>query len=305
MMTDSVPAAVARAALRKFGVRAHTVDVLSESFNTLFTVGCAQRQLVLRVGPPLSIHEPGAAQEEAAWTDRLAASGLSVPQLVRTRDGRAAVTVAEADPTRLCTLCTWIEGETLTRPMSTTDAGELGDLAARMHAASPPTRERPSAVLDGSHVLLFRLPNLLPRAADASVFRAAFARAQAALDRLWARRGSPRLVHGDLTASNVIRTANGLVPIDFQDMFYGHREQDIAHSLFGYLRHDYKTLAAAFRHGYEQHLPWPKFDAAGLEDLFAARRLMMANLALALARPTVADYLAVHAAALRTYLAAD
>ena len=304
-MTKLAIASVGNSALEQFGIRADTVDHLADSFNALFTVASGQHRYVLRIGPALRIHEQVAAQEEAAWTDGLAAAGFAVPRLVRTGDGRAAVTVGDNDGVRLCSLCTWIEGETLSRPMSATDAGDLGELAARLHVASVEMPQRPAGALDGSRALLFCLPNMLPRADDADIFAAALARAQAAVDRLWLQANPPRLRHGDLTASNLVRTAAGLVPIDFQDMFWGHREQDIAHTLFSYLRHDYRTLADSFRHGYEKHLPWPEFDAARLEDLFAARRLMMANLALALDRPRVAEYLTVHAAALRTYLGSD
>ncbi len=303
MMSNSGMTPVVDAALREFDMRADAAHELAESFNTLLTVVSGQRRYVLRVGPAMSIHEHEGGLGEAAWTDRLAAAGLAVPRLLRTRDGRSTVTVATTDGARHCTLLTWIEGQTLSRPMSAMDASELGELAARLHAASPPMPQRPTGALDGGRVLLFRLPNLLPRAADADIFSAALARAQVAADWLRARPDPPRPVHGDLTAGNVVRTPDGLVPIDFQDMFWGHREQDIAHSLFSYLRHDYRTLARAFRRGYEQRLPWPEFIDVSLEDLFAARRLMMANLALALDRPGVAEYVAMHAAALRTYLA--
>lgn len=50
-------------------------------------------------------------------------------------------------------------------------------------------------------------------------------------------------------------------------------------------------------------MPWPEFDVITLEDLFAARRLMMVNLALALDRPDVDDYVARNAAALRSFAA--
>jgi Ser/Thr protein kinase RdoA (MazF antagonist) len=304
-MTPTLTIPFVDSALREFGVRADAIDRLADSFNELFTVTSGKHRYVLRVGPALHVHEHDAAQEEAAWTDRLAAAGLTVPRLVRTRDGRAAVRVTDAGVDRLCTLSTWVDGDTLTRPMSATDARELGELAARLHAAAPPLSDRPAGALDGRRVLLFRLPNLLPSAADADIFAAALARAQAAIDRLWARPNPAALMHGDLTASNVVRSAGGLVPIDFQDMFWGHRELDIAYSLFSYLRHDYRTLAGAFRRGYQKYLPWPEFDAAGLPDLFAARRLMMANLALALARPGAAEYLAFQASALRSYAGRD
>lgn len=299
-MTEESDAFV-REALGHYRLSVEAVAKLADSFNTLFTVRGGAQTYLLRVGPTLRIHEVGAARAEAEWTEELAAAGLTVPRLISSIDGRAAVSVADGDASRICTVATWIDGEVLPRPMSAADAVDLGRLAARLHAASPPRTVRSPGALDGRRVLLFELPDLLDRAADAPTFRAAARRSQAAVDRLWQQSSAPRLVHGDLTASNVVRTAAGLVPIDFQDMFWGHPQQDIAYSLFSYLRHDYDTLAAAFRAGYEQVQPWPDFEAAALEDLFAARRLLMANLAIALERPGLDDYLAVHAAALRTY----
>lgn len=287
--------------LRHYRLRVDGIAKLADSFNTLFTIRSGARTYLLRVGPTLRIHDIDAARAEAEWTEELAAAGLTVPRLISSVDGRAAVIVADGGATRICTLATWIDGEVLSRPMSAADATDLGRLAARLHAASPPRAARPPGALDGRRVLLFELPDLLERAADAPTFRAAAERSQAAVHDLWQQSSAPRLLHGDLTASNVVRTAAGLVPIDFQDMFWGHPQQDIAYSLFSYLRHDYETLAVAFRAGYEQVQPWPDFEAASLEDLFAARRLLMANLAIALERPGLGDYLAVHAAALRTY----
>ena len=185
--------------------------------------------------------------------------------------------------------------------MSADDATELGELSARLHAASTPLPERPYGVLDGHSALLFRLPDLLDRVADGDVFTTARIRAQAVVDRLWASAGTPRQLHGDLTAGNVVRTREALVPIDFQDMFWGHRGQDIANTLFSYLRHDDGTRAGYFRSGYERHMPWPGFRGVELDDHFAARRLMMVNLAITLDRPGVDDYLTVHAGALREY----
>lgn len=289
--------------LRHYDISVTRVNRLAVSFNTLFTVDSADARYLLRVGPELRIHDVDSPRAEAAWTEQLAAAGVAVPRLIRTTDGAPAMTVADGPVTRTCTMFTWIDGQTLPRPMSVTDAEELGGLAARLHAASPSTEECPSGALDGRNVLLFQLPDLLDRASEAGVFRAALVRARAAIDRLWTDpAGPPQRLHGDLTAGNVVRCGDRLVPIDFQDMFWGYPQQDVAHSLFSYLRHDDGTFATAFRRGYEKHRRWPDFDAVRIEDLFAARRLMMVNLALALDRPGLDDYLAMHAAALRTYL---
>lgn len=293
---------VAENALTHYDVGVDRIQLLAESFNTLYRIDSGGARYVLRVGPALQIHEPDAAEGEAAWTDQLAAAGLSVPRAIRTRTGRAAVAIAVTGQSRICTLCTWFDGQTLDRLMSPDDAIELGELSATLHAASTPLSQRPGTVLDGRSALLFRIPVLLDRAEDAELFTTCLSSVQASIDNLWARSPTPRLLHGDLTASNVVRHRDRLVPIDFQDMFWGHPEQDIANTLFSYLRHDDGTLARHFRLGYERRLPWPDLDDHLLADLLAARRLMMVNLALALGLPGVAEYIAVHASGLRAHL---
>jgi Ser/Thr protein kinase RdoA (MazF antagonist) len=297
-------ASVVAAALRQYDIDPKRVEPLADSFNTLFTVDTGTDRYVLRVGPPSYVHESGAAGAEARWTDELSALGLTVPRVIRSKEGASSVLVDDDGEARVCTLSSWVDGETLSRPMAPADAMALGELAARLHTASAPRSARPDGALDGRHVLLFCLPDLLGGAPYADVFTAARDRAQSALDRLWAAAGTPRLMHGDLIPANVVRTRKGLVPIDFQDLFWGHREQDIAITLFSCLRDDDDgTLAECVRTGYERELAWPEFDVIGLDDLYAGRRLMMANLAMALDRTGRDEYLTVHADALRRYLA--
>lgn len=108
------------------------------------------------------------------------------------------------------------------------------------------------------------------------------------------------MLHGDLTLNNVVRGRARIAVVDFQDITWGHDEQDVAVSLFGIARDDHAgELARAFRHGYESLRTWPDLDEGLLANLWLARRLQMVNLALTMRRPGLDEYVERHAAALR------
>jgi Ser/Thr protein kinase RdoA (MazF antagonist) len=299
--------AVAAEALAHYDVRPHRLALQAESFNTMFRVVCSDEAYLLRVGPERPIHQPGAAMAEHDWTRSLATRGLKVPRVVLTVDGAASVSVtAPGVPgSRECSLLTWRTGRPIQRPVGQEDLTELAALCATFHDATEPMSMPPQGVLDGRRVLHFRIPNLLDDAlTDHHVFRDAHAQAQDALDQLWCRpTAEPRLIHSDVTPSNVLRSRNRLAAVDFQDLTWGHVEQDLANTLFGITRGlDVDVTARAFRSGYERVRRWPELGDTLLADLFAARRLDMVNLALAQNRAGLAGYLDHHAAALRDYL---
>jgi Ser/Thr protein kinase RdoA (MazF antagonist) len=113
------------------------------------------------------------------------------------------------------------------------------------------------------------------------------------------------VIHFDLTPRNVVRLPDGgLGAIDFQDMAWGHRAHDIAHSVFGATRGEWSVSAlTAFRAGYSRHAAWPAIDDDLLRRLFVARRVSMINLTLALRRPGFDENLARHLTALSASLA--
>jgi Ser/Thr protein kinase RdoA (MazF antagonist) len=299
---------LASAALDHYDLGDSKLALLADSFNTLFRVTTAGGTYVLRVGPQHRIHAVGSAQAESDWTDDLVARGLPSPRVVASRDGSPSLTVGiEGVPgLRECMVLTWTPGRTPARPVSTDDARALATLSARLHSVSPGRNERPVGVLDGRSVLLFELPDLLSDLPepDRTLFGDARSRAQFGIATLWRQASEPpRLLHGDLTPNNVVRNRDGLTAIDFQDMTWGQPEQDVANSLFGLARDDGDgRLAAAYRESYAEVSPWPGLVDDLLEDLFAARRITMVNLALALRRPGLSEYLARHAEALRVYL---
>ena len=304
---------VAAAALQRYEFGEHRLVPLTESFNAVFRVDCAAGSFLVRVGPGLRIHPVDAVRGEARWTRQLAGRGLLVPQLVRASDGAVSVRVTADDPpnARECSVWTWVPGDPLTAPTvdaPSTDADlrQLAELSAQLHDASPPLTERPPDVLSARSVHYFDLPDRLPDLPlpHRAVLLAARDQAQQAIDVLWRTADTaPRIVHGDLTPSNVVRYHGALAAIDCQDLSWAHVQQDLAHTIYGITRGvDLAAGLAAFRAGYERVRPWPGLDLGLLTDLVMARRVAMVNLAIARRRPGLAAYVERHAEALRPLL---
>lgn len=317
----------ARAALHAYGLDDAPFTEVSTSFNTVLRVGAPHGPRLLRVGPHRGVHRPGVAEAERDLLDHLASQGARVPRVLPTADGAASVTVQVPDlpGPRTCMLLEWVPGEPVRRPCAVDHATELGRLSARLHDLAPSALLLPPGVLDGRDALAFAVPDLLDTAGDlAPVLRAAHARAQDAVDDLWECRAdsgaAARVLHGDLTQANVVTPADGdapvdrgaddaapspapgLVPIDFQDLLWGHVEQDVAISLLRLSRDDGTgERCAAFRTGYETVRPWPPLDAALLADLFAARRLQLVNINLVMDTAGSRMGVDLHLAALRRY----
>ncbi|WP_225755675.1 phosphotransferase enzyme family protein [Actinotalea sp. Marseille-Q4924] len=323
-MTGGLHAA-ARAALDAYG-RANAPFVeISTSHNTVCRVDAPGGPFALRIAPHGTVHRPGAADAERALLDDLASRGVRAPRVVPTDDGAASVTVEVPDlpGARECMLLAWVPGVPVRRPCSVEQATDLGRVAAQLHELAPTALLLPPGVLDGRDALAFAVPDLLDTAGRlAPVLRDAHDRAQAAVDDLWESRAgagaAARVLHGDLTQTNVLTTepspdtaadtspgdAPRLVPIDFQDLLWGHVEQDLAISLLRLSRDDETgERCAAFRAGYAAVRPWPALDAGLLRDLFAARRLQMVNLTLVLGRPGSGPAIDLHTAALERYAA--
>ncbi|MDT0167303.1 phosphotransferase [Actinotalea sp. AC32] len=300
-----VPRLVA-AALARWGLSGADVIGVSRSYNTVVHVEVARRHLALRVSPRVGVHGPGSAEAERALLDHLAAAGVAVPRVHPTSDGAASATVDAPQGSVTCMLLDWVPGSEVPRPATPGDAADLGRLSATLHDAAPTAPRPPSGVLDGRRVLTFHVPDRLAEAGDhARLLLAARASAQRALDDLWSSATEPpRLLHGDLTPANAVRSGDRLVPIDFQDALRGHPEQDVAITLVRLARDDDAdggARCAAFRAGYEAVRPWPLTPDVA-PHLAAVRSLQLANLGLALRNPGLAEHLELHARALRPYV---
>ncbi|MFI5733952.1 phosphotransferase enzyme family protein [Kribbella sp. NPDC051587] len=288
--------AIALAALESFPVEVRRVTRAAQSFNTIYRVETPSATYALRVGPALQIHAAGTAAAEADWQRALVADGFAVPDVVLTREGEPVVTVEG----RTCVLFTWIHGRSMRTRLGPSRARTLGQLMARLH--DHPAR-RDVDVLHADKVLYWLLPDRLADVPEhGKVLTEARDSVQALIDELWTGR-EPQLIHGDLTAANVIE-APGPVPIDFQDLVIGFPEQDISFTLASFgRRDDREAMAEAFRAGYSEVRAWPEMSETTLRGLIVARGLHQLNLSLATAEgPLPQDYLDYHGARAQAWL---
>ena len=114
----------------------HDVDVTrvrlaAEAFNTMFRIdACNGRRYALRVAAPWHLNADGIAEVEAVWAAALAAdTAVAPPQVVRTRDGAASVSIeADGVPAR-ASACSHV-------------AGGPSDLITRTHGPAVTRRGR-------------------------------------------------------------------------------------------------------------------------------------------------------------------
>lgn len=275
----------------------HDIDVarvrlVAQAFNTTFRIDARDgRRYALRVGAPEHLNTGEIAEVEAAWVAALAAdTAVRPPQVVRTRDGAAAVRVADdAVPgARECVLWTWQEGRPLHGRLHERDlVTAAGTVLATIHEhASTFDGVRAGQVLRADRVCYLRLPDLLG-GRGGPLFAEGRAWAQEGLDRMWRSRGADaHLLHGDFYPRNLLTCRGRIVPIDFQDAAWGPEELDIAIALVMLDIGDPSgTAAADLRRGYERGRRWPAIGPDQMDLLKIARRLQLANLEFAM-RPT-------------------
>ena len=86
------------------------------------------------------------------------------------------------------------------------------------------------------------------------------------------------LIHGDLHPGNVHTYRSRLIALDFEDVMWGHRVQDVAITLFYERDHPgYADFRAAFEEGYRSAAAWPAAYDGELEHFMAARTVMFIN----------------------------
>lgn len=286
-------------ALERFDLDVAGCRWLATSYNTLFRVDAADgERFVLRVGPADRIHAGGSEEVEAGWLSALRQRArIPAPLIVAASDGASVVdVVGDGVPSsRACTLITWVEGRPLRDAITLDGVREMGRLAGRIHDQASRTglADAPS-VLVADRLLYWRNEPRLDQLGQryASVVPEARARAQAAIDALWALPPhTPHLLHGDVGPSNVMVSSSRISVIDFQDLFWGFEIQDLAVTVADLLRYEGgEALASAFRHGYEDERPWPDAEEPTFEALVMARWLHVLNLGLNVRRPGLAGF---------------
>ena len=275
---------LARAALAAYDLDVQRVRLLSNTWNCVFRVDSRQGRFVLRICLPGHGHRPELVQSEAAFLAALAAdSDIEVLRPIPTRDGRLVVRAGAPDvpEERMCVLFSWVPGRMLAKDITPATFEQHGALHARLHhfaaAWTPPPQ---FAIRDFTHTLHFPDDVVVW---DAELFghSALFREAHAASDALIARvraRDAVIVTHGDLHQGNVLVHRGVLRPIDFEEVMWATRVQDVATSLY-YVsaRPNRVALQDAFRRGYERIAPWVEGEPGEIERLLFARALVLLN----------------------------
>ena len=260
----------AREALGAFALEPERVELVALSENATFRVDARDgSSYVLRLHRPW-YHTLDELVSERIWIRALAASGISVPTPLLTRDGSEYTTVAihATGERRHAGLTRWIDGTMLADLLRDGDAAtiegyfeQLGALSATLHdqaAAWQPPGHFPRHAFDAAGLMgeapfwgrFWEHPTL--SAADRTLLLETRDRIRAALERYGRSAPTFSMIHADLHPSNVLVDRGRLTIIDFDDAGFGWHQYDIAVALFHYqlASRDYAAVERAFLRGY-------------------------------------------------------
>ncbi|QBE49760.1 phosphotransferase enzyme family protein [Leucobacter triazinivorans] len=286
---------LAREALTAYGLpRDADLTLLKQRENFVFSLSHGDTDYVLRV------HRRGYHSDEELGCEldfvrALHGEGVAVPHFVSTTDGRGFCVVGATHPAGAHQVDlqhlipnrgnfgderTGVDG---TAAIDPADFAELGRLSAQVHAATERSGytmavPRDDWDLDGlvgpepAWGDPLRIAELVGE--DRAAVVAAIARIREALGAYGspAHRFGP--IHADLTPENVLRTADGLVLIDFDDFAAGWHLFDLATALYFYTPHPrYAEYRDALFGGYESVRPLDDADRAVFPAILLARGL--------------------------------
>lgn len=288
-------------------VEVRRLRLLNHGFNTTFRVDAADgRRFALRLNVN-SRRTPANVRAEVAWVAALArdtALPVPRPEPADSPDGGEAVSfvpVPGLSEPRPAVLFSWLPGRELEHALNPDTVSQLGAATAVLHRHAAGGWELPAGTaLEPARTVLLNSPPVLwglaavthPDLSDElrDLLRVAWERGEAALQRVWSRGRVPaRPLHFDLHPWNLKWHRGRLAVFDFDDSVLGHPVQDLAISLYYLRRSKGWTPAwdAALRAGYEaQGGVWPE-DERTLEDLVAARAVLLANDVLQILNPDV------------------
>ncbi|SDI02342.1 phosphotransferase enzyme family protein [Agrococcus jejuensis] len=272
--------AVAAEALPAFGLEGAVITPVLHAYNSTYRVdrdgaSWALRILVGSKATPANI----AAQQ--AWQRALASeANVVVPVPLPTLDGAWWTGVASDGfgRTAIVTVAGWLDGTAIDDALDVPTARLLGAAMARMHVhaadwAVPVGASLPvfDDVLFGDHDALADVDDL--DAPSRVVLDEARARSQALLTRLHGL-GGVRPLHADLHSGNLLRSADGLQLLDFDDAGLGVPALDLA---IARISADEPQIHAALADGYASVAPLPDASEPDLHALAAGRQLLLAN----------------------------
>jgi Ser/Thr protein kinase RdoA (MazF antagonist) len=226
------------AALSEYDVTVQKVSLIGGFVNALYRIDTPDGPLALRIDL-MQEHTDADVELELEWLEALSGHvNVAVP--IRTVDG-ALYTHAQANGVpgaRRCVLFSWVPGRPLADRMSPSLFEEYGRLSAQLHVhgAGHRPRRRPM-VWDRVHYFPEEVdPVVYHRPENAAVFPEGgldvMERSVAIVQPRLASVAERQIVHGDLHIWNVHARRNDLWALDFEDIMWGSRAQDIAISLY-------------------------------------------------------------------------
>lgn len=278
---------LAHEALGHYPIRPLRLSLVGGFTNVIFRVDTVDGPLALRVDY-LQDHTDDDVAVELAWLAALEETNLDVCRVVPTRSGeRSIYATAQGIPKpRRCVLFRWVPGKPLAEDMTPARYRQLGRLSASLHLAGadyqPPHepmrwdevfywQEPADPVVyhlpENAHYFIGGRQEIIDRAIEAVT--PAFGMLNPT---------EAQIIHADLHPWNVHVSRSRMIALDFEDVAWGHRVQDIAISLFYKRDHpDYDDLRDAFEIGYRELGTWPVEYEGQIETFMAARTIMFIN----------------------------
>lgn len=231
-----------REILAQYPFRDPEIRFLRRNENEVFAVRDGAERFVLRIQRPaegFSLRPLYGETSPAVYLDGeldlleflRECAEFPVQQPVRNRMGGRITSLPDGCA---ASMLTWVEGRAIDQlPLDRERCFRAGHAAAIMQSALAGCRIPARYTYDEK--LLIRAGEEIARAADGGGLPGDFAfRAVKTIDRLTDRlpRDGNRMVHADLTPSNLLDTGKGIVPVDFSLAGYSRPEMDIAAFFF-------------------------------------------------------------------------
>ncbi len=247
---DSVE--LGRAVGHALGVDDVRLVALSFGVNDFYRIDGAAEPLVLRVSPA-NRWSPNEIAAELALLRQLDDAGVAVGCPRSFDNGADLLAIHAPEGERTATLFGFMEGSLLTD--TATDAADLGQALARIHAVGEPALAASRPVYDSAE--------LLGRSVVVIADHFAHLRAEVKALEKFAREAVPRVdrfgaehsvgvIHGDVQLRNAMRAPDGRVAVfDFDECGRGWAADDMAIFLMLARGRRQPDLAEAFLRGYE------------------------------------------------------
>ena len=229
----------AEEALSYYNIAASDLTLLRHNENLTYRVG---KDYLLQIHEPVEGFSAAYAYEgfdrveiykaEIAFQEYLKEQGMQIRETVENLNGERITKLSDGT---LVTVSKWIDGESLDRMELTEELyDQIGDMLARFHQASKGFCASPVKAYDKLHCELTK--KRIRALEEKGLYGAYSAIMQRACDVAWITleklQNEFLTIHGDLSASNILKTSKGLVPIDFSFFGMGHPMYDLA-VLFG------------------------------------------------------------------------